>query len=227
MISPERLEFLQTQWIRLVEPLGIALAPAYELFDRIVAAYSEPHRHYHTLEHIAEMLKISGRLAKHATNPAAVQLAIWLHDIVYDPKRRDNEEQSATLATVELAKLGLDRSLVETVATLIRSTEHLGLSTNAMINPDTDVILDADLAILASGEARYRRYVEGIRAEYQHVPEPEFRNGRIEVLKQFLARPRLYRTAILALEGEAAARRNLSAELEELQSSSTDGVTSS
>jgi predicted metal-dependent HD superfamily phosphohydrolase len=223
MISPERLDILQTQWIRFLEPLGVEPAAAYPAFDRLVAAYSEPHRHYHTLEHLVEVLKVLGRLAKHCRHPAAVQLAAWYHDAVYDPTRGDNEERSAELAGAEMTAIGLDAETIDRVRELIRRTDH-----RARPDDDADaiVLLDADLAILGAGESRYRRYAEAIRREYAHVPEATYRAGRAAVLDTFLARPRLFRTGELFLEAEAAARRNLTAERAELRAtpSSTGGA---
>jgi predicted metal-dependent HD superfamily phosphohydrolase len=61
---------------------------AYPIFDDLVKRHSEPHRHYHTLEHVAEVLRIAGRLSKYAAEPNAVMLAAWFHDVVYDPRMK-------------------------------------------------------------------------------------------------------------------------------------------
>ena len=213
MLSPERLDILQTGWVRFLGPLGVEPAAAYPAFDRLVAAYSEPNRHYHNLEHIVEMLKVAGRLAKHCANPVAVQFAVWFHDAIYDATRADNEERSAVLAIEELKNLELDGALAARVAELIRHTDHRERPGDA----DADVLRDADLAILGAGEARYRRYADAIRKEYAHVPDAAYRAGRAAVLEKFLARPRLFRTDALFLEAEAAARANLAAEVAALR----------
>jgi predicted metal-dependent HD superfamily phosphohydrolase len=203
MISPERVEALQGQWVRLVARWGVTPAAAYPVFDRLVAAHAEPHRHYHTLEHVAEVLRVAGRLG---ASPA-VLLAVWFHDAVYDPRAADNEERSATLAAELLGGLGVPA--VERVADLIRATTHAAGPADA----ETAVLLDADLAILGAAEVRYRRYAADIRREYAHVPDDAYRHGRAAVLRAFLARERIYRTEVMFAEGEAAARRNLADEL--------------
>lgn len=61
---------------------------ALELHTR----YSEPQRHYHTLEHISHMLDALKPRAAHKT----IKLAIWFHDCVYDPVKGGpwNEQES-------------------------------------------------------------------------------------------------------------------------------------
>jgi predicted metal-dependent HD superfamily phosphohydrolase len=218
MISPERLEAMQAAWVRLLAGFGVSPAEAYPPFDALVAAHSEPHRHYHNLEHLAEMFRVAGRLAAVTEDSVAVQLAIWFHDAVYDPKAKDNEARSAELAAEVLTPLGVPIATVDKVKWLIRATAHL-LAPEPTTDPDTVVLLDADLAILAASEERYRRYAADIRKEYAFVSDAEYRAGRAAVLKLFLARPRLFQTAVMLEEGEARARANLAAELAELQGS--------
>ena len=88
--------------MQLVAGYSVSPADAYPVFDRLVSAYSEPHRFYHTLEHLSEMFKVAARLSDAADNAAPVQLGIWFHDAVYDPRVTDNEERSAALAITEL-----------------------------------------------------------------------------------------------------------------------------
>src|SRR5689334_15382646 len=58
----------------------------------LLARWREPHRHYHTDEHLAFMLEIIDRHADLADDADAVRLAAWFHDAVYDPRAADNEE---------------------------------------------------------------------------------------------------------------------------------------
>ena len=50
----------------------------------VVAAWSEPHRRYHDLAHLAAVLGLVGALPG-AADPDAVRLAAWYHDIAYEP----------------------------------------------------------------------------------------------------------------------------------------------
>ena len=215
MISPERLESMQKEWVRLLAHFGVSAAEAYPPFDMMVAAYGEPHRHYHNLEHLGEMFRVASRLAGQMENPVAVQLAIWFHDAVYDPRAKDNEAKSAALATDTLAALGVPAATVERVARLVNATAHLAAA-EPPADRDAAVLLDADLAILGAAEERYRRYADDMRKEYAFVPEADYRKGRAAVLRTFLARPRLFLTRPMFEEGEPRARANLAWELKEL-----------
>ncbi|MGH3454662.1 MAG: HD domain-containing protein [Nocardioidaceae bacterium] len=174
----------------------------------LLRSWSAPDRAYHDAEHLAEVLTALGELADAV--PRTVRLAAWFHDAVYDPRRDDNEERSAQLAAATLPDAGVDPADVAEVERLVRLT-----ATHDPVADDADGILlcDADLAILGASPARYARYVEDVRREYAHVPEPDFRTARGRILRGFLARPAIYRTSRGRDRWESAARRNLRAEL--------------
>jgi predicted metal-dependent HD superfamily phosphohydrolase len=213
-ISPERLDLMQAAWVRLVAHWSVPPAAAYPVFDRLVAAHSEPQRFYHTLEHLTEMFKVAGKLGDAASDPAAVQLAVWFHDAVYDPWATDNEQRSATLAIELLTALGIPDGTLGHVAAMIRATAH---AATGEVDADTAVLLDADLAILSAEERRYARYAADVRREYAWVPDDAYRAGRTKVLEGFLNRPRIYRTDRMHTAAEEAARANLRAEIERLR----------
>ena len=218
MPSPERLEALQQQWVRLVAGYGVSAADAYPPFDLLAAAYSSADRHYHNLDHLHEMFRVAGRLTLSTDDAGAVQLAIWFHDAVYDPRAKDNESRSADLCVDLLGPVGVPAAALEKVVRLIRATAHA--TADPPPDRDTGVLLDADLAILGGTPERYRRYAADIRREYAWVPDAEYRTGRAAVLERFLARPRIYWHELTFEEGEERARVNLRAELEELRSAS-------
>ena len=186
-----------------------------ELRDRLAERYREPHRRYHDLRHLQEVLQTVDDLADAADDVEAVRWAAWFHDAVYDVHRDDNEERSAQLAEHDLAALGLDRGMVSEVSRLVRLT--------ATHQPEDDdangaVLCDADLRILAADPWRHAEYVADVRAEYAHVPDPEFRAGRATVLRALLSSGRLFRTERAYTRWEERARANLAAELGRLES---------
>nr|WP_241562368.1 metal-dependent phosphohydrolase [Streptomyces hoynatensis] len=181
-------------------PAGLRLG------QELLARWSEPHRHYHTVAHLADVLARLDELAGYAAEPVAVELAAWFHDAVYDPYSPDNEERSARLAE---ERLGTGPRARE-VARLVRLT--------AGHDPEPgDVngaaLCDADLAVLAGSPEEYAGYAAAVRREYGFVPDGDFRAGRAEVLRQLLALPELFRTPYGAEHWAPTARFNLRGEL--------------
>jgi predicted metal-dependent HD superfamily phosphohydrolase len=172
----------------------------------LLRRYSEPHRHYHTVQHLAEVLD---RLDELGADDDAVRLAAWFHDAVYDPSRADNEEQSAVLAERELADVRPAATIAE-VARLVRLTAAHDPAEGDRAGA---VLCDADLAVLAADPERYAAYAAAVREEYAAVPDEAFRAGRADVLRSLLALPSLFRTTAARERWETAARHNVETEL--------------
>lgn len=176
---------------------------------RTEAEVTELHGHYHTVEHVVAVLSTVDTLASHASDADLIRLAAWYHDAVYDPGHDDNEERSAELAEVELARLGLPAASVATVASLVRVTAGHDAPAG---DSDAEVLSDADLAVLGALAPAYDSYVAAVRREYSHVDEVGWQAGRGAVLRGPLDRPRLFRTPS-GSAWEQPARANLSREL--------------
>jgi predicted metal-dependent HD superfamily phosphohydrolase len=174
----------------------------------VVEAWSEAHRRYHDLAHLAAVLGLVGELAGSAPDPEAVRLAAWYHDVVYDPRASDNEERSAGRARAGLRGLVDDERLVEVERLVLLTAGHDPQPGDG----NGEVLCDADLAVLAAPPQAYAGYASAIRVEYGHLSDEEFTTGRIAVLEHLLALPALYRTAA-AQPWTAPARANVTAEL--------------
>lgn len=199
-------------WQRLWGALGAAEIPL-GVFNQLVAAYSEAHRHYHTLEHLRDCLLHFEATASLAHRPDEVELALWFHDAVHDPRRDDNELRSADWAARTLRAAGCADEVARRVHALVLATARH----EAGDDPDARLLLDIDLAILGAAPARYGEYARQVRAEYEHVAEPDFRLRRARVLASFLARPRIYATEAFHGALEQRARANITTELGALQ----------
>lgn len=188
-------------------------AGADALRDELLAAYGEPTRGHHGLQHLSGVLRRLEELAAAGTafDRTPVVLAAWFHDAVYDGER-DAEERSATWAE-EALPAHTDAATVAEVARLVRLTEHH--------RPEPDdangcALTDADLAILAADRDRYAEYVAAVRKEYAHLSDDVFTAGRADVLRDLASKPQLFHTAYGRAHWEAAARENVARELEEL-----------
>ncbi|GAA1979694.1 metal-dependent phosphohydrolase [Catenulispora subtropica] len=203
---------LHERWLALagITPESIRLG------DDLVARWSEPHRRYHTLEHLTRVLDGVDEFGGYADDVTAVRYAAWFHDAVYDGGEAsgDNEELSAQLAETELPVLLVPPERVAEVARLVRLTKG-----HAAAEDDRNgaVLCDADLAVLGGRAADYAAYKQAIRQEYSEVPDELFRPGRAAVLKALLELPALFRTPVAVERYEKRARANLSAEIAELE----------
>ena len=147
---------------------------------------------------------------------AAVHAAALFHDAIYDPRSPTNEADSAALAVRVLVAIGWPPDRCLAVRRSIEATAH-HTPVGAVHTLDTDVLLDADLAILASAPAVYTAYAAGVRSEYSHVSDAEWRTGRASFLHRVLVADAIFRTPMMRIDHEPRARSNLAAELSSLQ----------
>ena len=200
---------LRNRWLALLPATPGGPGKALACFDELVAAYTGEGRHYRDLAHVRALLALADGEAALFADKAAVELAIFYHDAVYDPRHpKGNEQESADLAWDRLRQLGLARARCEKVARLIEWTAHLA-DRAAPDDPDTARFLDLDLAILGAPAAAYDAYATAIRQEYAAVADAAYRQGRTKVLAAFLARPRLYLCDDHHAAWDGAARDNM------------------
>lgn len=203
-------DVLNARWQSLCRDFGLDPARCRALFADLSAYYTAD-RHYHNLAHIHQMLELADRFGSQVRHRAALELAIWYHDIIYDPLASDNEARSAAY---------LEQAMGDTVPAdvMALAVDHINATTHVAVpqNADTRLLLDLDLASFANNRENYERDVAAIRQEFAMVPADQFRAGRRRILSRFLDRPRLYVTETLA-HLEKAARANIRHELAALQ----------
>jgi predicted metal-dependent HD superfamily phosphohydrolase len=173
------------------------------MLKEITERYLEPHRHYHTLRHVVDMLERGMPLGL-----SNEQLwAIWGHDIVYNPGSKNNEIESAdlTLTLMEQYGIGVDYDIVNKI--ILSTIDHQPLC------PDAMLVIDLDLAGFSDGWSDYKKTNERIREEFSMVTSEQWREGRIAFLNTMLARQPFYLTEYFA-DNEKLARKNIETELE-------------
>lgn len=174
--------------------------------DCLLRRLAEPHRRYHTAVHVMWVLR---HLADTPTelDLSALQLAALYHDAIYDPRAASpaNEVASADLAATVAIDLGWDVDRVALVRRLVLSTAHLEPTTHA--DPHEQALIAADLAILEADPADYSAYAVGVRAEYAHVSDTDWRVGRSAVLEHLLTFDSLGSRARANLAAELAQHR--------------------
>lgn len=190
----------------------------------LTTLYNEPHRHYHNLNHVQYCLRevdtlLEDKVVDH-DEADALEVAIWFHDAVYDPKAKPgiNEKRSADLMLRSIAKelpyKFLDKNLVETM--ILRTAAHHDLAGRWPTSSKQMVIvryfLDIDLSILGTDRDTYMEYAEGIAKEYSFVPDKLYRQKRVEILRSWQKMPGLFHTDRYKKLTDVA-RENLGAEI--------------
>lgn len=175
------------------------------IFQALIARYSEPHRHYHTVQHLEECLNLFATVADLTEHPAEVAMAIWFHDSIYELTSNKNEQMSAQWAHQALIDHSTDAAVAERVRRLIMATAHQALPANQ----DEKILVDIDLAILGAPHERFAEYEQQIRAEYSAVPKWLFKQKRHSILRSFLKRASIYATPVFIARFETSARNNV------------------
>lgn len=198
------------QYLTLLEKSWFELHQYYhfsepqKVFNKLIAAYSEKQRAYHTLQHLYECLVLFESIRADLNDANAVELALWFHDVVYDPQAKDNELKSAELFEQYLAQ-DLSIDIVQKIKQWIIATQKHE-STNEL---DLQFLLDIDLAILAASPARFAEYEQQIQQEYAWVDPDFYSIKRKEVLAHFYQTESLYQTEHFQKSFERKAKSNL------------------
>lgn len=179
-----------------------------QLWRELKVAYSKPTRYYHTLQHLEHIYK---ELEPFELSPL-LEFAIFYHDIVYDVKQNDNEEQSALLAQKRLTQLTLPQELNKQLFELIVETK-----THKSSSKENRLFLDADLAILGDNYVEYRNYICNIRKEYTIYNDEIYNSGRMKVLEKFLEKEKIYQSEYFYEKYEKKAKYNLGKEYKEIK----------
>lgn len=204
---------MKSNWLDFAQRIEVPAHLAEEVWHKIEQNHSEPHRAYHNLAHLETMFRALPQLTGKQELPTAVSLAVWFHDIIYDPKSQNNEGDSATLMVDRLEAL-VDKEVLQEAERLILLTKSHQLDDEK--DDNGRILLDADLSILGAELARYRAYAQAIRYEFSHVPDELYIPGRTAVLNHFLGMAQIYLTEYGREHWEAQARQNLTWEIEDL-----------
>jgi len=174
------------------------------------------HNVYHA-EAVARECVTEGRAAGLSRETLiALAGAAWFHYIVYVPGAKDNEQRSAE-AMLKYGGLGIYEDAEDLAYMAIMITRDHKVSWTKPIEAFIPyaLIIDADLAVLATDAALYDLNISRIRVEFAAFSDAEWRKGRVAFLRGMLGRERIYQRRT---DREAAARGNMERELAALES---------
>lgn len=200
---------LQNEFFHILKSAGVSEELIWKSWEEIYIRYSESHRKYHTLIHLYYFLNRLKEFQNRISDWDTVLLALFYHDLIYDVKEKDNEEQSADISQTRLELFGYSKDRISLCKNLILATK-----THESTQDETaDIFTDCDLSILGAELKYYQKYSEQIREEYNIYPDELYKPGRKKVLEHFLSMDFIFKTKEYREKKEKQARENLSWEL--------------
>lgn len=188
------------------------------IIDRLKVDYSQPHRHYHTLEqHITQMMAFLDANSADLKNRRVAVLATLYHDSVYNPHAApgENEIASAKQAAKDLSGHIYSSEIDKVQQYILATIDHVADPND----PDMQLFIDADLSVLGAPADVYRRYATDIRSEYDWLSDEDYAKERSEILYNFLGRDRIFMTDTAHRTMGERANLNMIAELHRLSTS--------
>ncbi|MFQ5994470.1 MAG: hypothetical protein ACE5K1_05200 [Acidiferrobacterales bacterium] len=181
-----------------------AVAKSAPLYEELWRRYSEPHRRYHTPDHISHCLQQLDLAAKLMDDPDAVEMGLWFHDVIYNPRATDNELKSAQLFA-ELVNDHIDPDFRQSVFDLILITTH----PEQPARLDEKFIVDIDLSSFALPWDHFQQDSDAVRQEYAHISDEKFFPNHLQFLRALVDRPTFFFTDFFRGRYETTARENV------------------
>lgn len=182
-------------------------------WNEIEKNYSGKKRHYHTLEHLENLLLQLELIRKEIRDWDAILFSLFYHDVIYNVLKSDNEEQSAILAEKRMQRLGVPKDRIDRCRAQILATKSHQVS----LDSDTNYFTDADLSALGMPWNEYSRYYLGVRKEYSIYPDFIYNRGRKKVLNHFLSMDRIFKTEYFKEKYKKQAKQNIQQEIKILE----------
>ncbi len=180
------------------------------IYQRLLDAYREPQRHYHTLSHIEQCLDMFDACQPLAQDPDSLELAVWFHDAIFELDQPDNEKRSAELY-LELSRGAHDDERRRLVERLIMATLHDGSSLD---DADAVYMVDIDLSSFGLSWENFLEDSRNLRRESAQLNDADYYRKKKDFQACLLSRERFYLSDYFAERLERQARANLQRYLE-------------
>ena len=194
-------------------PIPLLEAEARDLISR----WNAEGRILHNTRHLIKTLARIDEIASTAHDPEVLRVALWYQGAVlnrsFDVFQRgtDSDEQEFSAlyhARSRMETLGLNEDVISRIQELM-----MALFTHRADPSDMDaqVLIDADLGMLAASPQDFKRFRESLREECPDLCDTDYVRARRLAIKKILAREQIFHSP-LALAWEETARANLEAE---------------
>lgn len=147
-----------------------------EVLD-IISKYDEPHRFYHTRKHLSAILDcINGGVYDLTEDELDIlSICVYFHDVVYNPKKHDNEKMSVDLMN---SYTNIPEDIRKKCAKIIMDTASSEPPKEKLSN----IFWLADRDIFFKDFDELIEYENNIFKEFQFVPYDIYKQKRIEFL---------------------------------------------
>lgn len=184
--------------------LGDGSSTAETVYARLAELYGEPHRHYHTLDHIRHCLSEFDLAAELMEDSDAVELALWFHDAIYQPGATDNERRSA-----ELFERWFEGRAEPTFRRRVRDLILITTHREWPRHGDERFIVDIDLSGFGLPWDECERDGRRIRAEHADLSDASYYRGQLRFLRSLQDRPTFFFTEFFRRRYERVACENV------------------
>jgi len=183
-----------------------------EVWQNLQRHYQEPHRFYHTLDHLAHCLGELDAAKDHITELNATEMAIWFHDVIYHYGARDNEILSVDYFRT-LAEPTMPAQFVDRVSEFIIATQHSGAAQDGSVA----FVVDLDLSGFGLPWEDYLADSDALRLEAQGVGDEQYYQGKLRFLGELQRWPSLFQTSFFRQRLESVAQKNIARYTAELR----------
>jgi predicted metal-dependent HD superfamily phosphohydrolase len=149
---------------------------------KLQQAWSEPHRKYHTIEHLIDILKYIEKYRFNLPNEFydALVLAAFFHDCYYNPRNStNNEDESIRRFLMEFRSKGDNNNIRNAVMAMIEATKYRKRPSQYLIR----LFWEADNNQFYNGYDTLLKNEHLIRQEFNHLPKSVYKANRIKFLK--------------------------------------------
>ncbi len=180
------------------------MAAPEPVWTELIRLYSQPERQYHTPRHLCHCLQQLDLASALMEDPGAVEIALWFHDIIFEPDAPDNEAQSAALFR-RAADKQFPQDCIDKVSDMILATVHC----EPPQAQDARYLCDIDLSSLGFPWERFLEDSAAVRAEQTGTTDAQFYSAKIRFFSSLLERPSIFLTDFFRNRYERGARENM------------------
>ena len=212
-------QWLFSSFVDAMQEIGAsAPVPLLEAEARdLISRWNAKGRILHNTRHLIKTLARIDEIASTAHDPDVLRVALWYQGAVlnrsfdvFQPGTNSDEQEFSALyhARSRMETLGLSEDVISRVQELM-----MALFTHRADPSDMDaqVLIDADLGMLAVSPQDFKRFRESLREECPDLCDTDYVRARRLAIKKILAREQIFHSP-LALAWEETARANLEAE---------------